>query len=426
MSILVGVLAVVITFGLAVAFHEFGHMMFALFCKVPVDSFALGMGPRIVSWKWKGIDFSLRWLPVGGFVKLGDPNPPEGEAGAEPSRKEIDEVAGADADESGPDQEKKDMGDSAYEDMNALQGRGLIPKLLVFGGGLFMNFVAAVLAMTLLLVLPIEVALTPFAIEQVPEQTYPYQQGFRSGDRVVSVNGQPVDYLRDYQEAIDQALQQQSAPETSREAVDLVLTVRRDRGQRQVTLTQVAVKDLDACFEGVQWGSSTVIGNVKRNTPAEAAGLRVGDRITTVAGEPVRTFRHLNEVLAQRRGERVTLEVERDGEGIAVEVAIPESAGQEPARALGMVSRTVKRASPGWMGRMLRGLTLGHFGVASGPPLLVESVEAGSRAQGLGLQPGDRIVSADARPVFDMAELTEVARRVAGQPRIELDRKSVV
>ncbi len=69
-STAIGVFAILVTFGLAVFVHEFGHMIFALLCGVRVESFAIGMGPRMYSWKWGGIDFSLRWLPVGGFVKL--------------------------------------------------------------------------------------------------------------------------------------------------------------------------------------------------------------------------------------------------------------------------------------------------------------------------------------------------------------------
>src|SRR4051794_3443128 len=64
------IVAIAITFGLAVFVHEFGHMMFALLRGVGVESFAIGMGPKIPSWKWRGIEFSLRWFPIGGFVKL--------------------------------------------------------------------------------------------------------------------------------------------------------------------------------------------------------------------------------------------------------------------------------------------------------------------------------------------------------------------
>ena len=68
---LISVVAIVLVFGLAVFVHEFGHMFFAIIRRVPVESFAIGMGPKICAWHWRGIEFSLRWFPVGGFVKLG-------------------------------------------------------------------------------------------------------------------------------------------------------------------------------------------------------------------------------------------------------------------------------------------------------------------------------------------------------------------
>ena len=35
-----------------------------------VEEFAIGFGPKIYSWKRDGIEYSLRWIPAGGFVKL--------------------------------------------------------------------------------------------------------------------------------------------------------------------------------------------------------------------------------------------------------------------------------------------------------------------------------------------------------------------
>ena len=56
--------------------HEFGHFFFARLFKVPVIEFAIGMGPKIYSWKGKyGTQYALRALPIGGFVQM------EGEEG---------------------------------------------------------------------------------------------------------------------------------------------------------------------------------------------------------------------------------------------------------------------------------------------------------------------------------------------------------
>src|SRR5580692_9843637 len=61
---------VVFLFGAAIFVHEFGHFWVALWRGLKVEEFAIGFGPKIVSWKRNGIAYSLRWIPAGGFVKL--------------------------------------------------------------------------------------------------------------------------------------------------------------------------------------------------------------------------------------------------------------------------------------------------------------------------------------------------------------------
>ena len=61
---------VVFLFGAAIFVHEFGHFWVALKRGLKVEEFAIGFGPKIVSWTRNGIEYSLRWIPAGGFVKL--------------------------------------------------------------------------------------------------------------------------------------------------------------------------------------------------------------------------------------------------------------------------------------------------------------------------------------------------------------------
>src|SRR5580658_738060 len=61
---------VVFLFGAAIFVHEFGHFWVALWRGLKVEEFAIGFGPKIVSWTRHGIAYSLRWIPAGGFVKL--------------------------------------------------------------------------------------------------------------------------------------------------------------------------------------------------------------------------------------------------------------------------------------------------------------------------------------------------------------------
>lgn len=66
------ILIAVLVFGFLIFIHEGGHFIAARICGVTVDEFAIGMGPKLISWtsKKKGTIFSLRVLPIGGFVSM--------------------------------------------------------------------------------------------------------------------------------------------------------------------------------------------------------------------------------------------------------------------------------------------------------------------------------------------------------------------
>src|ERR1700759_284471 len=61
---------VVLLFGAAIFVHEFGHYWVARRCGMKVLAFAIGFCPNIASWTRDGIEYSVRWIPAGGFVKL--------------------------------------------------------------------------------------------------------------------------------------------------------------------------------------------------------------------------------------------------------------------------------------------------------------------------------------------------------------------
>ena len=65
MYVLIGILLL----GILIAVHEFGHFIAARLCGIPVKEFAIGFGPRLISWKSKKHEttFSIRPIPLGGF-----------------------------------------------------------------------------------------------------------------------------------------------------------------------------------------------------------------------------------------------------------------------------------------------------------------------------------------------------------------------
>ena len=60
----------ILMFGLVIAIHEFGHFFVAKVSGVKVHEFALGMGPRLFHIKRGETEYTLRLLPIGGYVKM--------------------------------------------------------------------------------------------------------------------------------------------------------------------------------------------------------------------------------------------------------------------------------------------------------------------------------------------------------------------
>ena len=66
------VLLAIFIFSLLILIHEAGHFFFARLFRVTVNEFAIGMGPKVISYtsKKSGIAYSLRLLPFGGYVSI--------------------------------------------------------------------------------------------------------------------------------------------------------------------------------------------------------------------------------------------------------------------------------------------------------------------------------------------------------------------
>ena len=65
------ILLAVLVFGAMIFFHELGHFAFAKIFKVKINEFSIGMGPKLLSKKFKDeVTYSIRLFPIGGFVSM--------------------------------------------------------------------------------------------------------------------------------------------------------------------------------------------------------------------------------------------------------------------------------------------------------------------------------------------------------------------
>ncbi len=71
MQVLISIILLILVLGIIIFVHELGHLAVAKWCGIRVDEFGMGFPPR--AWKmfsYKGTDYTLNWIPFGGFVKI--------------------------------------------------------------------------------------------------------------------------------------------------------------------------------------------------------------------------------------------------------------------------------------------------------------------------------------------------------------------
>jgi regulator of sigma E protease len=156
------------------------------------------------------------------------------------------------------------------------------------------------------------------------------QAGLKTGERVVAVDGKPVQYWEDLARVVQSA-----------RGRALSVTVRGTGGERTVSLTpaQARRKDLFG-DEQVVWeiGATpyvaAAIGDTVSGDPADAAGLKPNDVVTAIEGRPVLSWEELAEKIHQRADQPTRLDVKRGDETLTVTVTpkkgkIPGPDGKE-------------------------------------------------------------------------------------------------
>ena len=205
MSFIVTFIAAVFVFSAVIAIHEFGHFMVAKLCGVQVNEFSIGMGPVLCKRVRKGTQYSIRALPVGGFVALEGEESPESKQ-AEENTNEEPLSPHSDADSSPSRGAKADAG---KPDLPPLSGEVAEPtgsdgevspsgiplneapvwqRALIMLAGAGMNFVLGFVVMAILITAQSE-PITSKVLYQVEENALCGQTGLQAGDKILAVNG---------------------------------------------------------------------------------------------------------------------------------------------------------------------------------------------------------------------------------------------
>ena len=174
MSIFITLIAALIVFSAVIAIHEFGHFTVAKLCGIQVNEFSIGMGPALWKKIYKGTQYSLRALPVGGYVALEGEESPESQQ-AEEARDERE------AEEENPVPPEQRTGIPLNE-------APVWQRVLVMVAGAFMNFVLGFVVLVILVAAQ-EGAITSKTIYSIENDALCGQTGLQAGDEIVAVNG---------------------------------------------------------------------------------------------------------------------------------------------------------------------------------------------------------------------------------------------
>ncbi len=182
------ILAALFIFGIIIMVHEWGHFLVAKWMKVRVNEFAIGMGPKLISWGKGETQYSLRLFPIGGFCAMegeDDGAPTPAAMGGNADRSE-EEHAGVGAGESGSFAEKP-----------------VWRRVLIVVAGATMNLVLGFLVLLCTFAFCQKQAdngrvyFNSTTIAELPETSPAYETGLRVGDTVLRVNGKRIATDRD-------------------------------------------------------------------------------------------------------------------------------------------------------------------------------------------------------------------------------------
>ncbi len=277
-----------LSLSILVVLHELGHFIPAKLFKTRVEKFYLFFNPWFSLFRYKKGDteYGIGWLPLGGYVKI---------AGM------VDESM---------DKEQMKKPPEPYE----FRAKPAWQRLIIMLGGVTVNLILGIVIYMMILFV--------YGKEQLPNENVRFgvhpdpvlvEEGFQSGDKIVSINGQEPRYFSE----IDKRILVEGARQ---------VTVERNGTSRTLELSPDLDQDLlkhnvkNLFTPRIPF----VIDTILPGKPAAASRLTKGDSIVGVNGVHSSFARDLIDEIQSNKGEKVQVHVVRNGEEKTVEVQVGE------------------------------------------------------------------------------------------------------
>ncbi|MHA6477625.1 RIP metalloprotease RseP [Stutzerimonas sp. R40042] len=322
MGALYMIIGTLVALGVLVTFHEFGHFWVARRCGVKVLRFSVGFGSPLFRWHDRqGTEFVIAAIPLGGYVKMLD----EREGDVPPA-----------------------LIDSAFNRKSVRQ------RFAIVSAGPLANFLLALVFFWLLAMLGSE-QIRP-VIGAVEPGSLAAQAGLSADQEIVAVNGKPVSGWGEVNLQLVRRLG---------ESGQLDVTV-RDVGGSSERHLQISLQNW---LKGVEepdpitslgirpWRPQIVpvIAQLDPEGPAQAAGIRLGDRLLSLNQQPLDDWQQVIDAVRTLPGEPVSLQVERQGQRLDVSLTLATRGEGEVRR--GYLGAGVEGGE--WPAEMLREVSFG-------------------------------------------------------------------
>ncbi len=271
------ILSFILTISLVVIVHEFGHFLVAKIFKVSVEKFSVGFGRALYKKKIGLTEFSLRIIPLGGFVQFYE--------------------------------------NVEFEGLKLFESISLVKKSLIVLAGPLINFIFAFILL-LFLNQGEQFKVIP-QITAINSQSIAAKLGFKINDIIVSVNDNKITSVNDHNKALI-------------ELANKDLTYKLLRNNKKITITINSSDRIDLKRSQINRGSpnglyffpssinSVEISNVVSGSPAEIADIRKNDRILSVDNTTIFNSSDLVRLVNGKADELITIKVMRNSELLSI------------------------------------------------------------------------------------------------------------
>jgi regulator of sigma E protease len=322
MSALYMIVGTLVALGVLVTFHEFGHFWVARRCGVKVLRFSVGFGTPLVRWSDRqGTEYVVAAIPLGGYVKMLD----EREGNVPP-----------------------ELADQSFNRKSVYQ------RIAIVSAGPIANFLLAIFFFWIVAMLGNQ-QVRP-VIGAVESGSLAQQAGLSAGQEIVAIDGEPtsgwsavnLQLVRRLGESGTVALQVREPGATVDTARELKLDNWLKGAEEPDPIKSLGIRPWRPALP-------PVLAELDPSGPAQAAGLRTGDRLLALDDREVQEWQQVVDWVRERPGAKVSLRVERDG--AALDVPLTLVARGEGQAATGYLGAGVKAVD--WPPEMLREVSYG-------------------------------------------------------------------